>query len=83
MHIFDAKTFDRSQVIDLFGEIGGVSFTPDTEGLYIAISDDNYGWVISIIPNIREDNSRSPFLIRCILEYENITAVNHISEIYL
>ncbi|CAG8521722.1 2495_t:CDS:2, partial [Racocetra fulgida] len=43
VHIFDAHTFDRSQVIDLFGEIAGVTFTPDTDGLYIANADENYG----------------------------------------
>ncbi|RUS19704.1 hypothetical protein BC937DRAFT_87074 [Endogone sp. FLAS-F59071] len=44
IHIFDAKTFDRSQVIDIFGEIAGVSFTPDAESLYIANADEAYGW---------------------------------------
>jgi len=33
-------------VIDLFGEIAGVTFTPDTDGLYIANADENYGFVI-------------------------------------
>jgi len=46
VHIFDAHTFERSQVIDLFGEIAGVTFTPDTDGLYIANADENYGFVI-------------------------------------
>ncbi|CAI2193801.1 2524_t:CDS:10, partial [Funneliformis geosporum] len=43
VHIFDAHTFEQSQVIDLFGEIAGVTFTPDTDGLYIANADENYG----------------------------------------
>ncbi|CAJ0836284.1 17375_t:CDS:10 [Entrophospora sp. SA101] len=43
VHVFDAHTFERSQVFDLFGEIAGVTFTPDSEGLYIANADENYG----------------------------------------
>jgi hypothetical protein len=35
-------------VIDLFGEIAGVTFTPDTDGLYIANADENYGFVIML-----------------------------------
>ncbi|CAG8526544.1 9741_t:CDS:10 [Paraglomus brasilianum] len=62
VHVFDAKTFERSQVIDIFGEIAGVSFTPDTEGLYIANADENYG---------------------CIMEFESISPVNHIENIWL
>ncbi|CAG8694403.1 11558_t:CDS:2, partial [Acaulospora morrowiae] len=46
VHIFDAHTFERSQVIDLFGEIAGVSFTPDADGLYIANADENYGCIL-------------------------------------
>ncbi|KAF0400794.1 WD40 repeat-like protein [Gigaspora margarita] len=46
VHIFDAHTFDRSQVIDLFGEIAGVTFTPDTDGLYIANADENFGCIL-------------------------------------
>ncbi|RHZ79609.1 hypothetical protein Glove_143g62 [Diversispora epigaea] len=46
VHIFDAHTFERSQVIDLFGEIAGVTFTPDAEGLYIANADENYGCIL-------------------------------------
>ncbi|RGB38076.1 hypothetical protein C1646_693058 [Rhizophagus diaphanus] len=62
VHIFDAHTFERSQVIDLFGEIAGVTFTPDTDGLYIANADENYG---------------------CILEYEKISSINDVGNIFL
>ncbi|CAG8603122.1 4329_t:CDS:10 [Funneliformis mosseae] len=46
VHIFDTHTFEQSQVIDLFGEIAGVTFTPDTDGLYIANADENYGCIL-------------------------------------
>ncbi|RUS35608.1 putative nucleotide binding protein [Jimgerdemannia flammicorona] len=46
VHIFDTNTFDRSQVIDLFGDIAGVNFTPDAQSLYIANADEAYGSIL-------------------------------------
>ncbi|KAL1925773.1 uncharacterized protein VTP21DRAFT_656 [Calcarisporiella thermophila] len=46
VHVFDVTNFDRSQLIDFFGEIAGFSFTPDAEGLYIANADNAYGSIL-------------------------------------
>ncbi|CAO3681474.1 unnamed protein product [Umbelopsis vinacea] len=46
VHIYDATTFDQSQVIDFFGEIAGVSFTPDDKSIYIANADDRVGSIM-------------------------------------
>ncbi|KAI4389437.1 hypothetical protein MLD38_001665 [Melastoma candidum] len=44
VHIFDARSdFVRGQEIDLFGEIAGISFSPDTEALFVGIADHTYG----------------------------------------
>ncbi|CAL0304565.1 unnamed protein product [Lupinus luteus] len=44
VHIFDSRSgYGQSQEIDLFGEIAGISFSPDTEALFVGISDRNYG----------------------------------------
>ncbi|MQM15207.1 hypothetical protein Taro_048149 [Colocasia esculenta] len=44
VHIFDVKSgFERRQEVDFFGEISGMSFSPDTESLFIGIWDRTYG----------------------------------------
>ncbi|XP_011621403.1 uncharacterized WD repeat-containing protein C2A9.03 [Amborella trichopoda] len=44
VHIFDANSgYGRSQEIDLFGEIAGISFSPDTEALFVGVADRTYG----------------------------------------
>ncbi|KAG7599360.1 WD40 repeat [Arabidopsis suecica] len=44
VHIFDMQSgFLQSQEIDLFGEIAGISFSPDTEALYVGVADRTYG----------------------------------------
>ncbi|EFJ18234.1 hypothetical protein SELMODRAFT_112794 [Selaginella moellendorffii] len=44
VHVFDTRQdFMQSQEIDLFGEIAGISFSPDTEALYIGVADRIYG----------------------------------------
>ncbi|CAE5959371.1 unnamed protein product [Arabidopsis arenosa] len=44
VHIFDTQSgFLQSQEIDLFGEIAGISFSPDTEALYVGVADRTYG----------------------------------------
>ena len=35
--------FEKEQEIDFFGEISGVSFSPDTESLFIGVWDRTYG----------------------------------------
>lgn len=47
VHIFDVKRdFKCAQEIDFFGEIAGISFSPDTEALFIGVSDSTYGSVL-------------------------------------
>ncbi|KAE9599150.1 hypothetical protein Lal_00043852 [Lupinus albus] len=44
VHVYDAKRgFEKEQEIDFFGEISGVSFSPDTESLFIGVWDRTYG----------------------------------------
>uniref|UniRef100_A0A1J3FLD4 Putative WD repeat-containing protein C2A9.03 n=1 Tax=Noccaea caerulescens TaxID=107243 RepID=A0A1J3FLD4_NOCCA len=44
VHIFDTQSgFLKSQEIDLFGEIAGISFSPDAEALYVGVADRTYG----------------------------------------
>ncbi|ORX94122.1 WD40 repeat-like protein [Basidiobolus meristosporus CBS 931.73] len=41
IHILDAHSLDRSQVIDFFGEIAGVSFPEnESDSLYVGVVDD-------------------------------------------
>jgi hypothetical protein len=35
--------FDNNQEIDLFGELAGISFSPDPESLFVGIFDRNCG----------------------------------------
>lgn len=44
VHVFDVKSgYEREQEIDFFGEISGMSFSPDTESLFIGVWDRTYG----------------------------------------
>ncbi|PSR99992.1 WD40 repeat, conserved site protein [Actinidia chinensis var. chinensis] len=44
VHIFDTQcNYAKAQEIDLFGEIAGISFSPDTEALFIGVADRTYG----------------------------------------
>ncbi|CAL5348744.1 unnamed protein product [Camellia sinensis] len=44
VHIFDTQSnYAQAQEIDLFGEIAGISFSPDTEALFVGIADRTYG----------------------------------------
>ncbi|KAK4801436.1 hypothetical protein SAY86_021923 [Trapa natans] len=55
VHIFDAQSsYSRGQEIDLFGEIAGISFSPDAESLFIGISDRTYGSLLEF--NRRNSN---------------------------
>ncbi|KAI7851730.1 WD40-repeat-containing domain protein [Circinella umbellata] len=40
VHIYDTKSFENSQVIDMFGEIAGVALTPEDQSLYIATAEE-------------------------------------------
>ncbi|KAJ4822360.1 hypothetical protein Tsubulata_020048 [Turnera subulata] len=44
VHIFDTESgYVNCQEIDLFGEIAGISFSPDTEALFVGVADRTYG----------------------------------------
>jgi WD40 repeat protein len=44
VHIYDTKSgYKKEQEIDFFGEISGISFSPDTESLFIGVWDRTYG----------------------------------------
>ncbi|XP_035550179.1 uncharacterized WD repeat-containing protein C2A9.03-like isoform X1 [Juglans regia] len=44
VHVYDVKNgYDKEQEIDFFGEIAGISFSPDTESLFIGVWDRTYG----------------------------------------
>ncbi|XP_051125921.1 uncharacterized WD repeat-containing protein C2A9.03-like isoform X2 [Andrographis paniculata] len=44
VHVYDVRNnFDKEQEIDFFGEISGISFSPDTESLFIGVWDRTYG----------------------------------------
>ncbi|OVA14616.1 WD40 repeat [Macleaya cordata] len=44
VHIYDTQSgYNKCQEIDLFGEIAGISFSPDTEALFVGVADRTYG----------------------------------------
>ncbi|KAG9157377.1 hypothetical protein Leryth_005001 [Lithospermum erythrorhizon] len=44
VHVFDTSSdYATCQEIDLFGEIAGISFSPDTEALFVGVADRTYG----------------------------------------
>ncbi|ESR47259.1 WD REPEATS REGION domain-containing protein [Citrus sinensis] len=44
VHVFDTESgYVKCQEIDLFGEIAGISFSPDTESLFVGVADRTYG----------------------------------------
>ncbi|CAK9233319.1 unnamed protein product [Sphagnum jensenii] len=44
VHVFDTKQdYTKCQEIDLFGEVAGISFSPDSEALYVGVADRTYG----------------------------------------
>lgn len=44
VHVFDVDSgYQKEQEIDFFGEISGMSFSPDTESLFIGVWDRTYG----------------------------------------
>ncbi|WVZ92348.1 hypothetical protein U9M48_038421 [Paspalum notatum var. saurae] len=43
IHIFDVESgYSRKQELDFFGEIAGISFSPDTEALFVGVHDRMY-----------------------------------------
>lgn len=50
VHIFDSQSgYVQGQEIDLFGEIAGISFSPDTQALFVGIADRTYGSLLEFI----------------------------------
>lgn len=44
VHVYDAEAgYAAAQEIDMFGEIAGVSFSPDAEALFVGVADRTYG----------------------------------------
>lgn len=44
VHVFDVNSgYEKEQEINFFGEISGISFSPDTESLFIGVWDRTYG----------------------------------------
>ena len=49
VHIYDSfANYGRSHEIDFFGEIAGLSFSPDTEAFYIGVADQTYGGLMEL-----------------------------------
>ncbi|KAH7399442.1 WD40-repeat-containing domain protein [Pyrenochaeta sp. MPI-SDFR-AT-0127] len=46
--VFNAQTFESKQVFDFFGPIGGVTFTPDGQSLFIANGERRFGGIIEL-----------------------------------
>ncbi|KAK1302372.1 hypothetical protein QJS10_CPB12g01213 [Acorus calamus] len=47
VHIYDTQSgYSKAQEIDLFGEIAGISFSPDTEALFVGVADRTYGGLL-------------------------------------
>eukprot|EP01023_Acetabularia_acetabulum_P004452 TRINITY_DN11860_c0_g4_i1.p1 TRINITY_DN11860_c0_g4~~TRINITY_DN11860_c0_g4_i1.p1 ORF type:complete len:427 (-),score=74.62 TRINITY_DN11860_c0_g4_i1:166-1446(-) len=58
VHIYDVnENFNRCQddELDFFGEITGISFSPDSERLFIGVQDQTYGGIIQL-NRYHEDN---------------------------
>ncbi|VFQ85086.1 unnamed protein product [Cuscuta campestris] len=61
VHIFDTHSnYESCQEIDLFGEIAGISFSPDTEALFVGVGDTTYGSLLEF--NRRHRNRYVHFL---------------------
>ncbi|ONK81998.1 uncharacterized protein A4U43_C01F35060 [Asparagus officinalis] len=44
VHVFDVNSgYQQEQELDFFGEISGMSFSPDTEALFVGVWDRTYG----------------------------------------
>ncbi|OZJ04177.1 hypothetical protein BZG36_02178 [Bifiguratus adelaidae] len=46
VHLVETRYFTQSQTIDFFGELAGVSFSPEGDGLFLANADDAFGSII-------------------------------------
>ncbi|OCK77689.1 WD40 repeat-like protein [Lepidopterella palustris CBS 459.81] len=46
VNVIDAVTFDKRQVLDFYGEIGGMTVTPDGSSLFVANCDSKFGGIM-------------------------------------
>ncbi|XP_062188997.1 uncharacterized WD repeat-containing protein C2A9.03-like isoform X3 [Phragmites australis] len=47
VHVYDSQSdYSSVQEIDIFGEIAGISFSPDAEALFVGVADRTYGSLI-------------------------------------
>ena len=47
VHVYDVGSgFGTAQEIDLFGEVAGISFSPDSQSFFVAISDTLYNSLV-------------------------------------
>jgi WD40 repeat protein len=54
VHVYDVARgdFGHCQEIDLFGEIAGISISPDSESLFVGMFDPNYGSLLEFERNV-------------------------------
>lgn len=63
VHVYDvSQKFTREQEIDLFGEISGISFSPDAESLFVGVADLTYGSLLEF-SRTRPTRARVSFLL--------------------
>ncbi|CAL5085722.1 unnamed protein product [Urochloa decumbens] len=56
VHVYDSHAgYSKEQEIDIFGEIAGVSFSPDAEALFVGVADRTYGSLIEFSRRHRYD----------------------------
>jgi WD40 repeat protein len=48
INVINAQTFESKQIFDFFGPIGGVTFTPDGQSLFIANGERRFGGIIEL-----------------------------------
>lgn len=49
VHVYDTQSdYCKAQEIDLFGEIAGISFSPDTDALFVGVADRTYGSLLEL-----------------------------------
>jgi WD40 repeat protein len=48
INVINAQTFASKQVLDFFGPIGGVTFTPDGQSLFVANNERRFGGIIEL-----------------------------------
>ncbi|KAF2627995.1 WD40 repeat-like protein [Macroventuria anomochaeta] len=48
INVINAQTFESKQVFDFFGPLGGVTFTPDGQSLFVANGERRFGGIIEL-----------------------------------